>query len=62
MWEFYLQSCEMGFRHAGLSVFQLQITKSIDIAPLTRDHMFETEQRLRGQDGADPATRNVPAA
>ena len=61
MWEFYLQSCEMGFRHAGLSVFQLQITKSLDIAPLTRDHMFETERRLRGQDGADPAVKKVPA-
>ena len=61
MWEFYLQSCEMGFRYAGLSVFQLQITKSIDTAPLTRDHMFDTERQLRERDGARPQPKRVPA-
>ena len=41
MWEFYLQSCEAGFRHQGLSVFQMQLTKKIDAAPLTRDYLLD---------------------
>ncbi|MCW5695364.1 MAG: class I SAM-dependent methyltransferase [Bauldia sp.] len=40
MWEFYLQSCEAGFRHRSLVVFQLQITKQIGTAPITRDYMY----------------------
>jgi cyclopropane-fatty-acyl-phospholipid synthase len=47
-WEFYLLSCEMGFRHGGLMVFQMQLIKRIDAAPLTRDYMFEAERRLEG--------------
>ena len=46
MWEFYLQACEAGFRHSGLTVFQLQLTKKIDALPITRDYMFEEERRL----------------
>ena len=47
MWEFYLQSCEVGFRRMGWMVFQLQLAKSIDAVPLTRDYIgaFETENR-----------------
>jgi cyclopropane-fatty-acyl-phospholipid synthase len=45
-WEFYLISCEMGFRHGGLMVFQLQMTKRLETLPLTRDYMFEAERRL----------------
>jgi cyclopropane-fatty-acyl-phospholipid synthase len=47
MWEFYLQSCEAGFRWSGLTVFQLQLTKSIDALPVTRDYMMLEEDRLR---------------
>ncbi|MBY6241861.1 class I SAM-dependent methyltransferase [Methylosinus sp. Sm6] len=39
MWEFYLASCEAGFRHSGLVNFQLQLSKSIDAAPITRDYL-----------------------
>jgi cyclopropane-fatty-acyl-phospholipid synthase len=39
MWEFYLAGAEMGFRHQGLIVFQLQLAKRIDALPLTRDYM-----------------------
>lgn len=46
MWEFYLQSCEMGFRHSGLTVFQMQLAKSIDVVPVTRDYVFEAERML----------------
>jgi cyclopropane-fatty-acyl-phospholipid synthase len=46
MWEFYLQASEAGFRHSGLTVFQLQIAKRIDTLPMARDYMLVEEQRL----------------
>jgi cyclopropane-fatty-acyl-phospholipid synthase len=55
MWEFYLQACEAGFRHSGLTVFQLQITKKIDALPLTRDYMFREERRLMAGEAGIPA-------
>ncbi|NJM35106.1 MAG: class I SAM-dependent methyltransferase [Rhodomicrobium sp.] len=50
MWEFYLQSCEVGFRWGGLTVFQLQLAKDIAALPITRDYMIHEEQRLRAID------------
>lgn len=58
MWEFYLQSSEMGFRHSGLTVFQMQLARQIDTVPSTREYMFEEEQRLRGLEGAGEADRD----
>jgi cyclopropane-fatty-acyl-phospholipid synthase len=52
MWEFYLQSCEAGFRHASLAVFQLQIAKRIETLPITRDYMLAEEQRLAAAEAA----------
>jgi cyclopropane-fatty-acyl-phospholipid synthase len=43
MWEFYLAGCEAGFRHSGLVVFQIQVSKRIDTVPLTRDYILEWE-------------------
>ncbi|MCI0429222.1 MAG: cyclopropane-fatty-acyl-phospholipid synthase family protein [Rhodospirillales bacterium] len=43
MWEFYLIAAEMGFRYGKQMVFQLQLAKSVDALPLTRDYMAETE-------------------
>jgi cyclopropane-fatty-acyl-phospholipid synthase len=40
MWEFYLVTSEMSFRHAGFMVFQMQLSKAIDNVPLTRDYLF----------------------
>ena len=51
MWEFYLQACEAAFRHSGLTVFQLQLTKKIDTLPITRDYMFSEERRLMAGEG-----------
>jgi cyclopropane-fatty-acyl-phospholipid synthase len=45
-WEFYLISCELGFRYQGLTVYQLILGKTPDAMPLTRDFMFDEEQRL----------------
>lgn len=40
MWEFYLAGAEMGFRHQGLMVFQVQVARRVDTLPLTRDYMM----------------------
>jgi cyclopropane-fatty-acyl-phospholipid synthase len=42
MWEYYLALSEVGFRHDGLMVFQVQLAKRVDTVPLTRDYLFET--------------------
>ena len=47
MWQFYLAGAVAAFRHDGHLVFQLQLTRQRDAAPLTRDYMLETERRLR---------------
>jgi cyclopropane-fatty-acyl-phospholipid synthase len=54
MWEFYLQGCEAAFRHSGLTVFQLQLTKQIDALPITRDYMFNEERRLMAGEAGIP--------
>jgi cyclopropane-fatty-acyl-phospholipid synthase len=44
MWEFYLAGCEAAFRHSGLVVFQIQLSKRVDTVPLTRDYIVEWER------------------
>ncbi len=51
MWEFYLASSEMAFRHSSQMVFQMQLAKRLDTVPLTRDYIHEWEQAH----AADPA-------
>ncbi|MGZ3305117.1 MAG: class I SAM-dependent methyltransferase [Asticcacaulis sp.] len=46
MWEFYLALCEMGFRYSRLMVVQVQLTRKIDVLPITRDYMREEEAML----------------
>ncbi len=43
MWRFYLAASEMTFRCGGEVVFQLQIAKRVDAAPLTRDYMYSAD-------------------
>ncbi len=57
MWEFYLQSCESGFRYSGLTVFQLQLAKRIDALPITRDYMLAEERRLAAEAAGGSGTR-----
>jgi cyclopropane-fatty-acyl-phospholipid synthase len=40
MWEYYLAGFEASFRHSGLAVFQIQLAKTMDAVPLTRDYMY----------------------
>jgi len=47
MWEFYLASSEMAFRHRGLMVFQIQMARQQEAVPLTRDYIGPAEERLR---------------
>jgi cyclopropane-fatty-acyl-phospholipid synthase len=47
MWEFYLAGAEMGFRHDGQVVFQIQLAKRIDAVPMTRDYMVDDERTMR---------------
>jgi len=46
MWEFYLMSAKMSFTHAGNMVFQMQLAKKPDAAPLLRDYMGIREDEL----------------
>ena len=41
MWEFYLAGFEASFRHLGLTVFQIQLAKTLDAVPLTRDYLYK---------------------
>jgi len=47
MWEFYLGSSEASFRWQDLVVFQIQLTKSNAVLPLTRGYIEEVEAGLR---------------
>ena len=48
MWQFYLAGAEAAFRYGGLVNWQLQYVKRRDAIPMTRDFMYEEEERLRG--------------
>ncbi|HEX3429698.1 MAG TPA: cyclopropane-fatty-acyl-phospholipid synthase family protein [Rhizomicrobium sp.] len=61
MWEFYLAGAEAAFRRDGQVVYQIQMTKSIDTLPRTRDYMFETERTMRFA-GTQSMPRPVRAA
>jgi cyclopropane-fatty-acyl-phospholipid synthase len=49
MWEFYLASCEAGFRVGNLMVFQIQLAKKVGTIPVTRDYL--TENKRQSQKG-----------
>ncbi len=40
MFEFYLSSCEMAFKHGDQVVYQIQLTKKLNTAPPTRDYIY----------------------
>jgi cyclopropane-fatty-acyl-phospholipid synthase len=44
MWEFYLASAELMFADGPQQVFQMQITKRIDTAPVVRDYMVDGQR------------------
>jgi cyclopropane-fatty-acyl-phospholipid synthase len=44
MWEMYLVGSEIAFRQGGHLNFQMQLAKTVDTVPLTRDYMFDWER------------------
>ena len=61
MWEFYFAVCEVGFRHGGLMVFQIQLAKRQDAVPLTRDYIGVREAELAAGDMQRPGLRMLAA-
>lgn len=51
MWEFYLVGCELAFVNQGHMVFQMQISRSLETVPLTRDYIYEWEHRNDARTG-----------
>lgn len=54
MWEFYLVSAEMTFRHGSAMVFQMQLARQADAAPLTRGYIAEAAGAYLGPGKAAP--------
>ncbi len=50
MWEFYLAACEAGFIHGPSNVLQLQIGRSRDAVPLSRDYIAEASAALAARE------------
>jgi cyclopropane-fatty-acyl-phospholipid synthase len=44
MWEFYLAGSEIAFRRQGHMNWQMQIARTVDATPLTRDYMVDWER------------------
>ncbi len=61
MWEFYLSSSELSFRHLGLNNFQLQAARHQEALPFTRDYIAREETRLKKlEQQRMPARKRVP--
>jgi cyclopropane-fatty-acyl-phospholipid synthase len=59
MWEYYLVVSELAFRRLDSVVFQIQLSKSRDILPLTSDYMRERESELPNADSARTELRSA---
>ena len=46
MWEFYLAACEGAFRYGSAMVFQIQLGRERDSAPLHRAYIYEAEKAI----------------
>jgi cyclopropane-fatty-acyl-phospholipid synthase len=55
-WEYYLISCELGFLHQGLTVYQILLGKQPNAAPLSRNFMFDEEIRLTARTKSESPT------
>jgi len=50
MWQFYLVGAEAAFRYGEMVNWQIQYVKRRDALPMTRDYMYEEEERLRARE------------
>ena len=56
MWEVYLALSELAFRYGACMIIQVQLTKRVGAAPITRDYMIEGERSVMSGAG-DGRTR-----
>lgn len=54
MWDFYLAGSELGFRHGGHMVAQIQLTRQQDAVPLTRNYMYERQAEEQAAESYRP--------
>jgi cyclopropane-fatty-acyl-phospholipid synthase len=54
MWEFYLAGAEVTFRRHEYMVWQMQLSRTVDAVPLTRDYALDWE-RAHGAENAERA-------
>jgi len=47
MWEFYLISAEMMFRHGAQEVFQMQLSRKRDSSSIRRDYIVDVQRELK---------------
>ena len=50
MWEFYLLSCEQMFRTGAQEVFQMQLARRRDAAPIVRDYIVDVQRELEARE------------
>ena len=46
MFEFYLSSCELGFRYGSMAVFQIQLSRRQNAVPTTRDYIADFDCKV----------------
>ena len=53
MWRFYLAACEQTFRHGRQAAFQIQLSRTVEAVPLTRDYLFALEPQQAALSAAE---------
>ena len=59
MWEFYPAASENAFRFQDMMVFQIQMSKDLNVLPLTRDYIGSNEDSLRQIDSRGGRSRRM---
>jgi len=64
MWDYYLASSEISFRHLGHMNFQIQLAKRVETVPIVRTYIGEAERAIRAAASkrAAKAEKRDPAA
>ena len=60
MWEFYLISAEMMFRTGSQLVFQMQLARKRDAAPIVRDYITDLAAPLSLAGGREARSARAP--
>lgn len=62
MWRFYLASSEVAFRTGGHVVFQLQLGRGQEVAPLTRDYLAPQAPAMPAEPGSASSAAGTVSA